>query len=811
MQSLKPLVAVTKLQNDSVALKDANLVYRACSMAFAQNLGCASPSDVIGKTDSDLLPEHVAQQQLQLDAQTLQSAKADINTIRLGGHTNQTKSKFVTVMIVRTPVLDDAKQVCGIDIRLVGSPPIKAASTAPQVDYGLLMKEGLQGSIIIDDNKVLFATHVAANTLGYDNVEHLQSRVRLNDLFTPEQRIHLSRAALAETADPTRTTRAKVTARRRDGNAVRLITRAVLVTWGSVPAILLSFVETATVKTGAVAGKVSGKVGSTHTTTLPVGNSKTLTNIRSARSSSSTAKIPRRIRQRLHKLRRSVPANHKGMGADSAPQPAQSSNVAAVAQLYKVLGIEHKLLVGRTFQQWIEMPGNLNESAQWEEHIKRLHDRQPFRDVEFRWMVDSETRTFRYSGVPVYNAAKQFKGYRATICDVTSAARNNKAIEYHANHDALTGLVNRRSFESTIEQSLEESRSSRAAHAMCYMDLDGFKSVNDTSGHEAGDELLRQLAQLFNSLVRKSDVLARLGGDEFGVFLFNCRVAEAIKLANQIRHEVEDFQFPWGEHIFSVGVSIGLIVLDDRWENIESAFRAADAACYIAKDEGRNRVVVYREGAGHTSNRKVATQWVEEINSALEENRFRLAVQKILPMVDQPDGERFEAFSRLELPDGSIVNPSSFYPAAERYGLSSALDRRMIEITIRWMSQNEALRNKLRHVSLNLCSGSFTDPEFAGWLIEQVKQSELQPEQFCFELGETVTIANLSAASTFMGKLTSIGCRFSIDHFGSGLSSFGYLRKLPIDFLKIDGLTSLVPWGKERWLNTLSLRSLKRP
>jgi len=156
--------------------------------------------------------------------------------------------------------------------------------------------------------------------------------------------------------------------------------------------------------------------------------------------------------------------------------------------------------------------------------------------------------------------------------------------------------VNRRAFESKVAEALEESRNTRIGHAMCFMDLDGFKPVNDTSGHEAGDELLRQLAQLFDSLVRKSDVLGRLGGDEFGVFLYNCKVAEAIKLANQIRHEVENFQFPWHEHSFNVGVSIGLVVVDDRWDNVESVFRAADAACYIAKDEGRNRVVVYREG-----------------------------------------------------------------------------------------------------------------------------------------------------------------------------------------------------------------------
>jgi len=237
-----------------------------------------------------------------------------------------------------------------------------------------------------------------------------------------------------------------------------------------------------------------------------------------------------------------------------------------------------------------------------------------------------------------------------------------------------------------------------------------------------------------------------------------------------------------------VGVSIGLVVVDDRWDGLDSVFRAADSACYIAKDEGRNRVVVYREGSGNNSNRKVGTQWVEEINSALEEDRFRLAAQKIIPVDDQPDGLRFEVLSRLELSNGSIVSPSSFYPAAERYGLANALDRRVIELTIRWLTQQDDIRRDLRHVSINLSSGSFTDPDFSGWLIERVNESELRPEQFCFEVGETATIANLAAASKFMHELTDIGCRFSIDDFGSGLSSFGYLRKLPVDFLKIDGV-----------------------
>ena len=192
---------------------------------------------------------------------------------------------------------------------------------------------------------------------------------------------------------------------------------------------------------------------------------------------------------------------------------------------------------------------------------------------------------------------------------MTSAVRQAEATAYHANHDALTGLVNRRHFESKVIETLESVRMRREAHALLFMDLDSFKIVNDTCGHQAGDELLRQLARLLDSLVRKSDVLARLGGDEFGVFLYKCDVAEALKLANQIRSEVESFQFLWEEKRFTIGVSIGLVIVDDRWEDSDSLFSAADSACYIAKNEGRNRVVVYREGEGNASNRKVATHW----------------------------------------------------------------------------------------------------------------------------------------------------------------------------------------------------------
>ena len=404
-------------------------------------------------------------------------------------------------------------------------------------------------------------------------------------------------------------------------------------------------------------------------------------------------------------------------------------------------------------------------------------------------------------------------GYRGTGRDVTVSTRQAESMAYHANHDALTGLVNRRHFEHLVGDAIKSAPTERKPHALLFLDLDNFKIVNDTCGHLAGDELLRQLSALIKSLVRKSDVFARLGGDEFGVFLYKCNVAEALKLANQIRSEVENFQFLWKENRFHVGVSIGMVVADDRWESLTALFSAADSACYIAKNEGRNQVVVYREADGNSSNRKVETHWVEEINTALDENRLVIATQKLLPLrqlekdwqpplaqlgggpgdnaalnTATPDTDAyFEVFMRLVMPSGELVGPQAFLPSAERYGLAAQLDSTVIDVTLEWLKNNPANLNKIRHCSINLSSGSFASEGFAEALIAHIRDSGVPAQKLCFELTETATIANLSAASNFMHKLADIGCRFVLDDFGAGLSSFAYLKDLPVDFLKIDG------------------------
>ena len=782
--------------NERVALKDEHLVYRACSEAYARSLGVASPDEVIGRTDFDLLPNAVAREQMALDSRAIYLAQADIGTIALGA----AGEAGAQAMIVRTPVMTPEKTVRGIDIRLLGGArrpapgPVTALGTsadgasaareadesapspAVTIDYRTLVNDGIQGSLIFADGDVLFANENAASVLGYPDATALVGAGRVAAILEPGELERVDRVALdeerAENLDERGTSRRlTLSARTGAGRRVRLIARAAHVRWGAARATLLSFVDVALPAEGHAAN-VGGlaALGDLARSATPVTPAGLTASVRRLRANE----------QRFRHYTRAV--------ADFFWELDEKLVFRLVSDdCERVLGMPPEHLIGRTHRQLTEHPANVNEPEHWQDHLETIEAHRPFRDFEFRWSVDGDTRVIRYSGLPVFDRERRFVGYRGVGCDVTAAVRQAEATAYHANHDALTGLVNRRHFESKVARALESSRRRREAHALCFMDLDSFKIVNDTCGHHAGDELLRQLAQLFDSLVRKSDVLGRLGGDEFGVFLYKCDVAGALKLANQIRSEVESFEFLWEGKRFTVGVSIGLVVVDDRWEDVESLFSAADSACYIAKNEGRNRVVVYREGEGNASNRKVATHWVEEIDAALAEDRLQLACQKILPLHDQPDGLRFEMLLRLRLANGDIANPKAFLPAAERYALSAALDERAIEMTLDWLVAHPEILHGVRHVALNLASGSFTDERFAPKLIERIEKSGVAPEKLCFELSETATIANLARASEFMQRLSAIGCRFSIDDFGSGLSSFAWLRGLPIDFLKIDG------------------------
>jgi len=766
---------------ERVALKDRHLVYRACSMAFAEAIGQGSPSDVIGRRDTDLFAAAVARDQLALDSRVMHSGQADIGSIDLSDEGAQPSH----AMVVRTPVLTPDGEVRGIDLRLLGGAPVASMRSAVTVDYRTLINEGLQGSLIVSGQEILFADARATRLLGFDPSMRLTDHGQAGDLFNDAERARLEAAALAGGQDLGSQDLLTVIARGHDAAPYRLLARVTAVQWGVRRATLLSFIDAAAVvpvlstpvATAAPEGPVAlGRV-------MP----PVATDGEAEGASGTLAHWIARTRQleaianRYRQYARSV--------ADFFWELDEELRFRRVSpELERVFGVSAEDLNGRTHHQLAEHSSNAGDGTAWRTVLERVSAHQPFRDVELVWRVGSDTRVIRYSGIPLFGPESRFAGYRGVGCDVTAATRQAQATAYHANHDALTGLANRRHFEALVGDALEAASHDRLKHALCYMDLDSFKPVNDTCGHAAGDELLRQLAQLFDELVRKSDVLARLGGDEFGVFLYDCAVPQALKLANQIRHEVENYQFLWEGKAFQVGVSIGLVVVDDRWESVDSLFSAADAACYIAKNEGRNRVSVYREGEGNASNRKVATHWVEHIQSALDNGRVLLAAQPIQALGPATAGTRFELLMRLELADGTLAAPSAFLPSAERYGLSNALDRRMLELTLAWLESDLQQLDEIRHVSLNLSSATFTDESFADNVLVSLARSPVPAEKLCFEMSETATIANLARASEFMQRLAAIGCRFSIDDFGSGLSSFAWLRKLPVDFLKIDGL-----------------------
>ncbi len=453
----------------------------------------------------------------------------------------------------------------------------------------------------------------------------------------------------------------------------------------------------------------------------------------------------------------------------------------------EVMGLPRREMIGRSLADLYA--GQEEDLERWRNHTEDLAAHRSFADFEIHWhRLDGGLRFLSFSGRPVFDQSGRFEGYRGIAHDVTDAKRLAEQMAHQASHDALTGLVNRREFEHRLERVLSTCKEQGSSHALCYLDLDRFKVVNDTCGHAAGDELLKQLAGVLGDAIRRRDTLGRLGGDEFSVLMEHCTLDQASRVADTLRKVVEDFRFVSDGKSFSLSVSIGLVPVDANSGSLTAVLTAADSACYAAKDEGRNRVHVYRANDEQSDRRRGDMQWVSHIQHALDSDRLVLMAQDIRPLSAELRGDDFEVLLRIVNEDGEFVLPGAFLPAAERYHLAPRLDRWVIRNALEWLAEWGIDNDNPSRCFINLSGQSLGDAQIHDFIVEQFRRSGVPYGSVCFEVTETAAISNMTSAMRLFQDLRNRGCRFALDDFGSGLPSFGYLRMLPVDFLKIDGL-----------------------
>lgn len=374
-----------------------------------------------------------------------------------------------------------------------------------------------------------------------------------------------------------------------------------------------------------------------------------------------------------------------------------------------------------------------------------------------------------------------------SIFDVTARKQSSISLEYLATHDSLTGVYNRREFEQKLTESIRRAKQQKQAFTLLYMDLDRFKVVNDACGHKAGDSLIKQLSQQLNDVVMKEGMLARLGGDEFGVILPTDDDDEARGLASTLLELIDDFKFVWDKRIFTMGLSIGIAKWKEGVDTPEQMLSMADTACYMSKEQGPNQVYIYTHEDPKTKRYESELKWVSVINEALEEGQFILYYQHYYPLKKVVKGFRYEILLRMNGKNDELIGPDSFLPAAERYSLTALIDKWVIENYFEWLSTHQEHMRDLERCNINLSGHSLADKELKLFVLNAFKKYNIPYEKICFEITETMAIVKMEETLKFIHTFSQLGCAFALDDFGSGFSSYSYLKNFPVDSVKIDG------------------------